>query len=169
MIDNRLIFSLDLAQKAGISWYYCDTFLTTEIVGSAEDQFDFVFWKFINLQVTNSVVLIEDFVYFSGPNKTGKKTNSTQTIKSLIKRMAIVEHLLEKEGVSIQLYNVQSVRNKYFKGKDKKIQCEKFFNAHLNIKLTNNHTDSLLALFWYLDLPLTESNIHEYNIRKYLG
>jgi len=153
-----MIISLDLAQKAGIAWYYNNTFFTQEVSGHVyHDQFSFIRKLIRNHE--EPIVLIEDFVYFS-------KKNSIATQKSLIKRIGLIEFFLENEfKIKPELLNLNSVRTPFFKGGDKKKKCVKFFKTYVNKELTDNHSDALLMLFYKLNLPLDINTVSNYDIR----
>jgi len=152
-----VIISLDLATTAGIAYLPVNSkdLVVTEVKGTAEEQFLYI-EKLFHPQLT--VVLIEQFVYFA---------RSTKTQSSLLKRIGVMEYLLsKKDGCIVESMHLQSVRNKYFKGKDKKKQCLDYFKDRYNLKLTDNHTDALLMLLYYLPvLSLDDDLMNDFTLR----
>lgn len=142
-----MIIALDLATKAGIAWVEKNSNIinVTEVTGLPEEQFLYV--KKLMGRKTGNVVLIETFVYFS---------RSAKTQSSIIKRIGVIEYLLSKTDTTTELLNLNSVRAKYFKGKDKKATILKYFRDNYDSKLTDNHTDALLMILYYMGIALTD-------------
>lgn len=153
-----MIIALDLATTAGIAWLPVNStdLFVTEVKGTAEEQFLYI-KKLFHPRLT--IVLIEQFVYFS---------RSTKTQSSLLKRIGVMEYLLSKEpGMVVENLHLQTVRNRYFKGKDKKKQCLDYFRTLFNnAKLTDNHTDALLMLLYHLPvLSLDNELLNDFTLR----
>jgi hypothetical protein len=152
-----MLISLDLATTAGIAWLPNNSrdLFVTEVKGTAEDQYLYI-QNLFNPRLT--IVLIEEFVYFA---------RSTKTQASLLKRIGVMEYLLGKTpNVAVESMHLQTVRAKYFKGKDKKKKCLEHFRSIYDPKLTYNHTDALLMLLYYLPLPSLDDDImNEFTLR----
>lgn len=141
-----MIVSLDLAEKAGVAWMRddnSDTIYVKEIRGTPEQQYDMV--QRIIWPETNISIVLEKFVYF---------TRSVKTQYDIIKRIVIVEYLLSKDGHTVTQLHPQTVRAKYFKGTDKKKRILEYFRDNYEPELTDNHTDALLMLLYYMNIPL---------------
>jgi len=140
------VVSADLAKKAGFAWIDAEAkFNVIEISGSVVEQADFC----ISITQPGELVIIEDFVYFA---------KSVKTQASLLKRLGVFEFILGGAGREIKLANVNSVRAKFFKGRQKKQQVLEHFRINVNDLLTDNHTDALLMLLYGLDLDINSVN-----------
>lgn len=151
-----MLIALDLATTAGVAWLPNNSkeLCVTEVKGTAEQQYLYIKQLFHPQQ---TIVLIEEFVYFA---------RSTKTQSSLLKRIGVMEYLLSKNAnCLVTPLHLQKVRNKYFKGKDKKQQCLDFFRTNYNLKFTDNHTDALLMLVYYLPVLSLDDIVNSFTIR----
>ena len=151
-----MLIALDLATTAGVAWLENNSheLCVTEVKGTAEQQFQYI-EKLFHPKLT--IVLIEEFVYFA---------RSTKTQSSLLKRIGVMEYLLSKKSECVvEFMHLQKVRNRYFKGKDKKKQCLEYFRNKYSAKLTDNHTDALLMLYYYLPVLSLDDDLIDFTLR----
>ena len=138
-----MIISVDLATKAGISWYTKGyTIYTKSFKGTPLEQLNEV----LKISKSNKdTILFEEFVYFA---------KSMKTVASLLKRLGFVEYSLRNKGYEdVHLLNPNSVRAKYFTGKSKKQKCLEYFKDKYDF-VDDNMTDSLLQIVYYKDIPI---------------
>lgn len=136
------IIALDVAKKLGIAILDKDSLVVYTIEGSPLFQIS----KILPLVTKDTIIVIEDFSYFSTPNPI--------TTATLNQRLGYIFWRLKETGVDINLYNVNTVR-KYLgvssrKKGEQKLMVQYQINQESGIKFTNDETDAIALLLYHI-------------------
>jgi len=139
------IIALDVAKKLGIAILDKDSLVVYTIEGSPLFQIS----KILPLVTKDTIIVIEDFSYFSTPNPI--------TTATLNQRLGYIFWRLKETETNVVTYNVNTVRKHLGVSSRKKGEQKLMVQTQVNqvsqesgIKFTNDETDAIALLLYHI-------------------
>ncbi len=136
------IIALDVAKKLGIAILDKNSLTVYTIEGSPLFQIS----KILPLIIQDTIIVIEDFTYFSTPNPI--------TTATLNQRLGYIFWRLKETETDVISYNVNTVRKHLGvssrKKGEQKLMVKNQISQESGIKFTNDETDAIALILYHI-------------------
>lgn len=153
----KKIIALDIATKTGFAVLTNDTITVSYIEGSPVFQIG----KILQEITPNTIIVIEDFSYFTYPNPV--------TTATLNQRLGYIYWRLIECGLNVLKYNVNTVRKHLNISGKKSGEQKKAINQQIShafgVKLTTDESDAIALLLYNTQLQI--SDLYKFKLIKH--